>query len=331
MQIYIDESGSFAGFERSDLRSLAAVGALCIPNGRLAKLCQNYDRLRRRLPKENGEVKGRILSEEEIAAVVGMLAKNDVLLELSVTDVGAHRKNDVARYRDELAAHMEAMKPKFSENAQGEVASAVAQIRATPPQLFLQAILTMDVLERVIQHVPLYYSQRQPRELGSFEWIVDSKERNKTIEWERWWSTYCIGVLAARSRARPAACLEGADYSHYDASFAALGSDNEATDLRLLLSNFRFSSDPEIGLELIDILTNAVRRALVGNLGSRGWRDVPRLMIHRPEHYVGLMTLAGASSIPERPSYAERLLHFTAGGKNMLSPRFLREADAAAE
>jgi hypothetical protein len=100
MQIYIDESGSFAGFERSDLRSLAAVGALCIPNGRLAKLCQNYDRLRRRLPKENGEVKGRILSEEEIAAVVGMLAKNDVLLELSVTDVGAHRKNDVARYRD---------------------------------------------------------------------------------------------------------------------------------------------------------------------------------------------------------------------------------------
>jgi hypothetical protein len=50
--------------------------------------------------------------------------------------------------------------------------------------------------------------------------------------------------------------------------------------------SFRFSSQPEPGLELVDIVTNALRRGLVGNLGEAGWLPLRSVMIHRSDLYV---------------------------------------------
>ena len=44
---------------------------------------------------------------------------------------------------------------------------------------------------------------------------------------------------------------------------------------------------------MADIAVNATRRALTGNLGIAGWRDIRRLMIHRPEHYIRVIALGG--------------------------------------
>lgn len=46
-------------------------------------------------------------------------------------------------------------------------------------------------------------------------------------------------------------------------------------DLRAVFSDLRFSSANEMGLELVDILTNGVRRALLGNLQPEGWLGEP--------------------------------------------------------
>jgi hypothetical protein len=120
--------------------------------------------------------------------------------------------------------------------------------------------------------------------------------------------------------------LEGADYSYFERFNYSDGAE-EGTDLNLLLADLRFSSRVETGLELVDILVNAVRRALVGNLQDVGWRDIRRLMIHRPEHYIELMLLAGASQEPRAPNYARVVRHFSTGGKPMVSPRFRRIAE----
>lgn len=296
MLVFIDESGNFSGFGRTNPPSLAAVGVLCIPHGHMAKLTRKYESLRRSFPLDRGEVKGRLLSEAHVAAVVELLRRNSAVLELTIADVGAHTEEGVRSYRDELAVFMEGRKPRFHVDAQVEVEDAVSQIRKSAPQLFLQAIATMDVLERVIVHLPMYFAQRQPRELGVFEWIVDAKDRDKTTDWERWWSSYCRGVLAARSKSRPGAVLSDADYTHFDRAFGQERDGEEGTDLSLLMSNFRFSSAPEVGLELVDIVTNAVRRAVTGNLAENGWRDIPRIMIHRREQYIGLMRLEGGGA-----------------------------------
>jgi hypothetical protein len=53
------------------------------------------------------------------------------------------------------------------------------------------------------------------------------------------------------------------------------GGPEEGTDTGLLLGDLRFSSAVEPGLELVDIIVNATRRALVGALGEAGWCGIP--------------------------------------------------------
>lgn len=91
-----------------------------------------------------------------------------------------------------------------------------------------------------------------------------------------------------------------------------------------MMEHFRYSSDSEPGLELADIVVSATRRALVGNLKMSGWKDLPTLMIHRPQHYIHLVALHGRSTTPHI-GYKNVLRRFTQNGRNMLAPRFLRE------
>ena len=148
-----------------------------------------------------------------------------------------------------------------------------------PIPLFLQAITVFDAIDGIIRHVPLYFAQRRPEVLGNFEWIVDGKDPARVTRWEAWWSYYARGALSTRSRNHPAPYLEGADYSHFARFDGAAGVSGESgVDLNLLLANLRFSFLSEAGLELVDILVNAIRRALVGNLARKGWGGIPGLM-----------------------------------------------------
>ena len=85
MHIFIDESGSFAGYHRG---SLSVVGALAIPDGRLEFIKRKYTQIRCRLPIENDEVKGRLLNERQVNEVVTLLARNEALFEITALDLG---------------------------------------------------------------------------------------------------------------------------------------------------------------------------------------------------------------------------------------------------
>ena len=83
------------------------------------------------------------------------------------------------------------------------------------------------------------------------------------------------------------------------------------------VESFRFSSEPEPGLELVDIVTNALRRGLIGNLGEAGWLPLRGLMIHRSNVYVSPVGL-----LPPDRKLARALLpamnRFRTGGRIML-------------
>ena len=83
--------------------------------------------------------------------------------------------------------------------------------------------------------------------------------------------------------------------------------------------SFRFSSEPEPGLELVDIVTNALRRGLIGNLGEPGWLPLRGLMIHRSDVYVSPVGL-----LPPDRKLARALLptmnKFRLGGRIMATP-----------
>ena len=210
--------------------------------------------------------------------------------------------------------------------ARPEVESQLDELAATPLNLFLQTITLFETVHRIIHHVPFFFAQRRPEALGIFSWIVDGKDSAKVTSWERWWASYAIGALATKSKFHPGARLEGADYSYYD-RFRKFGEEGEdGIDLKMLMEDLRFSSDVEFGLEWIDILTNAVRRALIGNLKISGWGGIVQTMIHRKQHYIEIVRLDGVSEPLINPPYADVVNYFRRGGKSMMTDHFLRIA-----
>jgi hypothetical protein len=331
VRVFIDESGSFSGFQAG---SISVVGALVIPDVMMDKLSKKYAKFREKLPRENGEVKGRLLNEKQVDQVVMLLVRNEALFEITVVDLGLHKENAVRDYQKKLGEQMLAKVLKFRKDVQPEVQRASEYILKAPVNLFLQALTTFDVLHNVIGRAPNFFAQRKPYELGSFSWIVDGKEPAKITRWEEWWSHYARGALATMSNRRPAMMLpEGfnADYSFYDRFNSEETNGEKGTSLGLLLKDLKFCSDVQHGLEFIDIVTNAVRRALTNNLQKEGWKNIRRLMIHDNDGpYISFVLFQEGGDVVHNATYTNVVNEgFSSDGRLMLTKRNLQLALSA--
>jgi hypothetical protein len=87
------------------------------------------------------------------------------------------------------------------------------------------------------------------------------------------------------------------------------------------LKDNRFSTKPEEGLEFVDILSNAIRRALTGKLQKLGWKNIHRLMIHRNEPYLQFILLGEGENVVKHATYGKVVNEgFSSQGKSMLTP-----------
>ncbi|MEJ2378245.1 MAG: hypothetical protein P8Y71_23625, partial [Pseudolabrys sp.] len=282
---------------------------------------------RARLPKENGEVKGRLLNEEQIDEVVTLLARNEVLFKITAFDLGLHSEEGAKAYKQKHGEEMMAKVGNFHESVRPEVQKASQEILDMSIPLYLQALTTFEVIHRLMGHMTMYFSQRRPHELGVISWIVDGKDPQAATRWENWWSNYAQGALATMSKGRPVPRLQEGDYSFYDKSYRSSGEgDGEGTDLKLLLKDIRFSAESEAGLELVDIVTNAVRRTLAGNLRKEGWQNIHKLMVHRnKDKYIQFVLFGQGEDVVLNAEYGARVREgFSEGGKSMLTPTNLR-------
>lgn len=331
MHIWIDESGSFAGI--GELPSPSCVGALVVPDAKIADLHRLYGRLRRHLPTEKGEVKGKRLSAAEVAAVVSILNRCEALFEVAVFEFGMHTLHEIREHQAGLAAKIGAnITAEHHETVRTWVERTKAELLAFRPPAFVQSIITMQLIRTVLAHSTMYFSQRRPEELAQFNWVIDGKEPlvDKT-PWERWWSDFLLPYFQSQSLVKPGPRFALGDYSHMDRNHSMPYPDylqqfRDPNDERETVTNLRnifgghvrFSAEAEAGLELVDILTNGIRRALIGNLEPQGWRAIRSLMIHRKDQYVDMMCFNGRN--PRLP-YRDVLIAFKSGGKNMLIPR----------
>ncbi len=334
MHIWIDESGSFAGV--GEMPSPSCVGALVVPDAKLADLERLYGRLRRNLPKVKGEVKGRLLTARQVADVVGVLSRSEALFSVSLFEFGMHTVEDIRTHQAELAARLGAnITEEHHDVVRNWVAQTKAQLLAFKPPAYVQSIVTMELMRKVLGHATMYFSQRRPEELARFNWVIDGKEPllDKT-PWEKWWSDLLLPYMQAQSLVEPGPRFELGDYSHMDRyhsmsypEYLPPPRDPEdkgerVTNLRSIFGDHvRFSTDPEPGLELVDILTNGIRRALIGHLEPEGWRAIRSIMIHRKDQYIEVLRLNDRNL---RLPYHDVLLEFKAGGKIMLIPRHRR-------
>lgn len=178
----------------------------------------------------------------------------------------------------------------------------------------------------------VYHCQRFPKELGEFHWVMDAKNPMAITKWEDWWSETLFIWLQSMSLQNPGAMLPGGDYSHFrrfimdelpeylrDVAPPGDRTYGAGVDLQMMYEDFRFSSDPEPGLEMVDFVTNALRRGLVGNLGKAGWLPLRGLMIHKSNVYVNPVCFFP----PGRqltPPLLRVLNKFRTGGRTMATP-----------
>ena len=200
VKVFIDESGSFVSLPDG---TLCMVGALILPDQNYKFIEKLYLKLRSRLPKENGEVKGRHLDEEQINLVVDLLRRNQAILEINAVDLKIQSEHDLEKYRTRHLARQSESLHEFKGNAIAKVIASNQQIAETSLQLYLQALMVTHLLHRVVNTSTLYFSQRQPKELNNFSWIVDGKDKQRITKWETWLEWFSKGAISTMSKTKP--------------------------------------------------------------------------------------------------------------------------------
>jgi CRISPR/Cas system-associated protein endoribonuclease Cas2 len=72
----------------------------------LSRIVKKYEKLRKDLPKENGEVKGRLLTEKQVERIVTLLARNEAVFEVTALDLGLHKEVAARDYQRKLGEGM---------------------------------------------------------------------------------------------------------------------------------------------------------------------------------------------------------------------------------
>jgi len=281
MHIYIDESGIFSNpANKSNVAS--CVVALVIPSARKVKLFKEFKALTSNWVGSGDEVKGRNLDEVQIASVVALLQRYDVILEITAIDLGLHTQDEITAFKKRQADQaVRFLKPDYHPNIIKQLNDARDSFNKMSNQLFVQAFIMFMLIPRTLRNAITYYARRIPEELKSFHWVVDAKEKTIT-EHERLWSLVIFPIMYTQSIKEPMFYVEGGDYSYFE---RFQDTDEEgirkleqeegykegelgATCLELILGkSFKFQdSKDNIGLQLADILANATQRAL--NLGG---------------------------------------------------------------
>ncbi|MEL7708216.1 hypothetical protein AAG593_00990 [Citromicrobium bathyomarinum] len=332
MHIFIDESGTFTGTE-GDALSVSVLGALILASHRLPKLLNRYERLRVNLPKNGkGEVKGSKLNEVQVASVIELLRKNGAIFCASMIELSCQSKAQIAAHRERRIASLAA---NLTNGHTQELRESVVQLQERmagfSDQLYVQATMTIELLHNVMQDMIVYHCQRFPKELAEFHWVVDAKQPAVVTDWEDWWSKTLVIWLQAMSLTKPGAMLPGGDYRHFrrflfdelpdylkDVAPPGDRSRGAGVNLQMMFGeSFTFSSEPLPGLELVDIVTNALRRGLIGNLGEAGWLPIRELMIHRRGVYVQALGFSSDKNMLVPKPLARVLNRFQESGRVM--------------
>lgn len=285
-------------------------------------------------------MKGSSLTESEAREVLAVLSDYDVVAEAVVMDVGEHDDVEVTALKnaqaDRLTAHITRdHQPGLIQ----DVLSLQEDIRRLPNQLFLQVSAYWQLIPRLLETVTMYYSQRQPSELGKFIWRVDAKDRSVT-SMEYVWTVLVGPVILTQSMSAPMAMVPSGDYSFYDRYNVAApsGLDVKAgsffTDLKMVLrEDFAFvDSTKDLGVQLADLLASILTRALNNTLQPAGWMDLGRSFVRRAGSTVHVVRLQqdairGDSHEISNQHWRRVLTQLEVKAKGMLTRASLRMAD----
>ena len=305
MLVFIDESGTFV--TPDELKpSISRVAALVVPESQYDDISKAFELLVASWNLDGQEPKGRNLDESQVADTIAILKRYDVILKVAAIDIGLHLPSEIQEHR---ALQCEKVTENVTEAHNLRLVEELNALRqrlsGLTLQLFLQAVMMIGVVESVIRSTLLHYALTRPEALGAFRWVIDAKDDKRRTTYEDLWLTIVSPALQSRSLQSPFIQLEGCDYSYFErfcnedrpeppAHLRSAARHREglfrSSDARKIMEeDLQFSdSRNSVGLQLVDILANAFRRACNGRLLRAGWQDLGRLVIRDVESRHGI-------------------------------------------
>jgi hypothetical protein len=296
--IFVDESGLFANLG-SRPHSVSCIVALVVPEAVLEAVLREFASIESDWADLPGELKGSKLSERRMARLITMLGNHDVVVVMVAIDMGLHPEEGITGHKlEQKARFTRKLPPECSEKLRRSAEKWGDRVAALPNQLYVQAVLMIEVAKTVIQTATFYYSQTAPATLGAFSWRIDAKDRRPT-EYEEVWSFIVKPALQSASLQEPVIFYTEGDYGAFatfdnpdqecppdylkdhvskpDAVFSSFAL-NRIMDTDRTFADSR--TDP--GLRIADVLANGCQRACNGWLAERGWNRLGYLAVKDP-------------------------------------------------
>lgn len=343
MHVYIDESGTFT-IPTIQKRSVSCVAALILPSSENDEILDEFDGMRSRWLPGAQEIKGRQLNEAQVAEVIDFLRRHDALVEVTLIDTGMHTEQQITDVRMGQAHGItNHITPEYPPDGAQWLRGLGDILRGMSNQLFVQAFLTISLIENIVQIGTLYYSQRMPEELGEFHWFVDAKQANIT-KYEYLWTEMMMPLVQARTVEKPFFTIPAphGDYSFFERFYT--DDENTPTHLKpfiasqpyraggldfrsIMREHFVFEdSKQSLGLQLVDVIANAVRRACNGKLRRKGWKNLGSLIVSRKGYPIDIVYLTtepkilGQGMVDRGCPYANVILELQQKAKSIWTP-----------
>jgi hypothetical protein len=306
MHIFIDETGVFANPSNKE-EAISAVGALCVPNKQLDSLSVRFEKLKGEWGLSGIEAKGGKLSEAQIAQSLALMQKHGVRAKLVMIDLGLHKNVDLEQHRSIQADRLTAsLTPQHQPSLRAELESLQGRLRSLSLPLYVQSVLLTELVAYALQNFTLWHAFRDGSELGTFSWVVDPKDKNRT-EYEELWQSLILPFVQTRFLQKPLALVDGGDYKTFErfkrelserptwlpkVGTATDGQSSYYDPRPMLKEDFKYlQSDAVPGLQLVDIAVTTLRRALVGTLQPHGWQPLSGILICEKPSTIGFLGL----------------------------------------
>lgn len=281
MNIYIDESGSFAN--SPTLGSWNVVAALTAAETGRKVINEAILQVRRSVrARPNEEVKLKHLDERTYLKFLGAMQHQDIAVFATATDAGLNSIERIARHQTMQTAKFRAAIPRMRyEGGRRGIELLASQLESISPQLYVQLLCQVNLLYHVVASSINYFAQRRPATLGEFRWRIDQKNTARTT-FEDAFEKIAPALLQTRSIRAPFARVEGFDYRAMKAYEFENGTAPEylQTDYglpqmegfniqKMIRGNIEFvDSKSLVGVQAVDLIVSGLRRLLRGDFSD---------------------------------------------------------------
>lgn len=333
MEIFIDEGGQFI-----QTSGWSVVCALALPDREVGPARRKLAYLTRDWPKApTGELKGGSLDANHLKALVDLLFARDALMHAVAVDMSMENSERLKSHKQKQCEFLTAfLTPQHHANLVAQVRALRRTLEAMPTQLYVQSVLMSELTSITIERITMYFAQRRPRELGHFRWTIDAKDPCRITTQEKWWRDTLGPLQESRSSRKPLGRVDDPDFDYrffdkaYEFEKKMWYPDKPSEiitgyDIRKILSDQISFKDlrSDILLQAIDILTNFLRRLLIGRVTDPAIaQTLGRLQIHqRPAkgvyQSIHLLTLT-TDGRSEQSQLGRMLKRMSLAGRSML-------------